>query len=280
MNNAKRAERATVPLFTYTVALAAAVIPALFSAGCGAFNPAFVNVATGGTGGFTTIPNPPGHVVVAFVNNTQFDERLIGYLAPQLDLTEDEIRLLTPRVRGRLRVTFADGTFVTVEMVSGSKSFIEPGFDANAFPDLNQNDLTNLVVQCDVASVTLEPGAFVEVFIPVELTGFELLENTADAGNPTFMFEPRQTIAPQFRVLQTDDVDADGNVILRRNVGTRDRVHPTRDVICGGVIEITIQGSLSVPFLDGASTAPTVDIENEPQVAGIGGRFSFRTTVQ
>jgi hypothetical protein len=51
-------------------------------------------------------------------------------------------------------------------------------------------------------------------------------------------------------------------------------------VLCGSVIAITMTGTLSVPFLDGISTDPSYDVNNEPQVAGIGGRFSFRTSIQ
>jgi hypothetical protein len=239
-----------------------------------------VAVVTGGEGGSATIPNPPGHVIVAMVNNATFDERLVGYLAPLLNLSEEEIRRLKPRVRMRVVITFADGSTNTVEMISGSRSIIEPGFDENAFPDLNQNDLDNIVVNCDVASVTPEPGSPVEVFIPVELTGFQARETEDEGGQIITEFIETTTRPPQFEVLEVDDVDEDGNVILRRNVGVRDTVTPSVNVLCGSVIAITVSGSLSVPFLDGVSQSPSFDVDNEPQVAGIGGRFSFRTSVQ
>lgn len=262
-----------------TLVPAAACGLALVVAGCGAFNPAFVNVVTGGQGG-STITNPPGHVIVSMVNNAEFDERLVDYLAPLLNLTPDEIRRLRPRLRMRLLITFTDGSTNTVEMISGSRSVIEPGFDENAFPDLNQNDLFNVVVNCDVASVTLQPNTAVEVFVPVELTGFQLRESQGEGGQVITEWVASQTRAPQFLALQTDDVDEDGNVILRRNVGTRDGTTPATNVLCGTVIAFTVNGSLSVPFLDGVSQSPSFDVDNEPQVAGIGGRFSFRTSVQ
>ena len=59
-----------------------------------------------------------------------------------------------------------------------------------------------------------------------------------------------------------------------------DNTTPATNVLCGTVIAFTVNGSLSVPFLDGVSQSPSFDVDNEPQVAGIGGRFSFRTSVQ
>ncbi len=74
---------------------------ALSVVGCGAFNPSFLALfdATA-TGGFQTIDNAPGHVVLSVVNNTEIDERLLEFLLNQgLSLTDTEKRSLRPRLR-------------------------------------------------------------------------------------------------------------------------------------------------------------------------------------
>lgn len=250
--------------------------------GCGAFNPSFLALFDPtGTGGFQSIDSAPGHVVLSVVNNTEVDERLLEYLLKQgLDLTDAEKRSLRPRLRLRVRVTFVDGTFQTIEFITGSRSLIDPAFDAQAFPDLNQNDLSNAVVWCDVAEIRIEPGTNLEVFIPVELVGFELVETFAIGGQIATTSEPRERIPPRFRVMQVDDVDDDGNTLLQRNIGIRDIPGPTSNLICGTVMGIVIEGVLSTPFLEGVSDAPSYDVDDENQVAGIGGRYEFRVALK
>ena len=254
----------------------------MLACACTAFNPAFVNLfSSGGTSGFATLPNAPGHVVVALANQTEIDERLLSFLAPKLNLTDAQKRALRPRIRMRLRVTYIDGTFQTLEFIEGSRNLVDPTFDAQAFPDLNQNDLNNAVVLCDVARVEVEPGTSIEVFIPVELLQYQLVETTSVGGGVTSGFQPRGTLLPQFRTLRTDDVDADGNVTLQRNIGVRDVPSPTPNVICGSVVAITVKGTLAVPFLDVVSAdKPSYDIDDAATVARIGGRFEFIVTVQ
>lgn len=255
----------------------------LAAGGCGALNSSFVALFPVDDGvGLATISNSPGHVVVTFVNNSEFDERLVGFLAPQLELSDAETRALQPRVRMRVRITFRDGSFQTVEMISGSRSFVEPGADAASLPDLNQNDLTTVVGQCDVASVQLEPGSAVEVFMPVTLTAFELVETTTAGGGLTTDFQPRETRQPEFIALAVDTTDADGNTVVRRNIGVRDIPVPTINVICGSVVAITMTGVLTVPFLDAApdATGPSYDRDDAETVALIGGRYEFNVSVQ
>jgi hypothetical protein len=167
-----------------------------------------------------------------------------------------------------MRITFVDGTFQTVEMVSGSRSFVESSFNAEAVPDLNQNDLTNVVVQCDVAQVGLEPGSNIEVFIPVGLQGYELVETENDVGVTSRTFEPRQRLVPQFRALAVDDVNA------------RDQLTATTNVVCGSVVAINMNGVLSVPFRIPEEDGPSFDQDDEQTVASIGGRYEFRVTVR
>jgi hypothetical protein len=250
-------------------------------AGCGALNPSFVNLLDpDGSQGFQTVNNAPGHLVVSVINNAEIDERLLDYLETLTTFSEAEERALRPRVRMRLRVTFVDGSFQTIEFITGSPNLIDPAFSAQAFPDLNQNDLSNAVVLCDVASVQMEPGTTVEVFVPVELTGFELVEISGEGGQVTLEFQPRQRTPPQFLALQTDDVDEDGNVVLQRNIGARDVPGAVIGLSCGSVVAIVINGVLSVPFLTGVSDAPSFDIGDDATVATIGGRYEFVATVQ
>jgi hypothetical protein len=144
-----------------------------------------------------------------------------------------------------------------------------------------RNDLDNTVVLCDVASVVLDPGSQVEVFIPVELTGFELVETTNDTGGADTEFQPRTRTAPQFQPLRVDDVDDDGNVTLLRNIDTRDVPTPVGNPICGSVVAIVVSGTLSVPFLDAAGVSgPSFDQNDQATIAGIGGRFRFQVAIK
>ena len=251
-------------------------------AGCSALNPAFVDLLdAGGAGTFSTMDNAPGHVVIMFVNNAIIDERLLNTLDAELELTDAEKRSARPRIRARFRVAFVDDTFQTIEFVSGSRGLVDPDYTALVVPDLNQNDLDNVVVSCDVASVELEPGTSVEVFVPVEVTAYELVEVAGTGDNTvTTTFEARETRTPQFETLEVDDVDADGNVILRRNIGVRDAPGPTPSPRCGSVVAITLDGVLSVPYLSGVSEAPSFDRDDAVTAAGIGGRYEFIVSVQ
>lgn len=264
-----------------TALVLAATLSAFGGGGCTAFNPAFVNLLGGDlAASLATIPNPPGHVVVAFINNAEIAESLVSEVKETLDLSAEELANLHPRVRLRMRITFVDGTFQTVEMISGSRDFVEGSFNAEAEPDLNQNDLTNVVVQCDVAQVGLEPGSNIEVFIPVRQQGFQLVEvDNTDSGATATEFQPRLGLLPQFRALAVDDVDADGNIVLRRNVNVRDQLTSTFNVVCGSVVAINMDGVLSVPFQINAGV-PSFDQDDIETVASIGGRFEFRVTVR
>lgn len=253
-----------------------------FVCGCNAFNPAFVDLIAPSEGSsLVTLTNPPGHVVVTILNRTIVDEQLLNYLKPQLGLSDDELRQLRPRVRMRIRVTFVDGTFQVIEFVTGSRALVDPDFDSESVPDLNQNDRDNAVMLCDVARVELEPGTNVEVFVPVEIQRWELVETNNSLGGVDQEFQLRGQTPPQFLALQVDDVDEDGNVILRRNVGVRDVPTPIPNVICGSVVAILVDGVLSVPFLEEANTSdPSFDINDEQTEAGIGGRYEFGVSVQ
>ena len=276
----QRGQRARLSLFWIGVLALAA--------GCGGvFNAAFLDLVDS-SGSSATISNSTGHVVIAFVNNAEVDERLITYLTSTggLDLSDAETRALRPRVRLRLQVTFssrnADDTPVTntFEMISGSKSLIDSNYDAQAFADLNQNDLENVVVLCDVDRVEILPGSSVEVFIPVQLTewAFRDIENTE--GGVTRIAEVQQRINPQFRPLEVDALDADGNVTTRANIGVRDMPGPVVNPGCGSVVALTMSGVLSVPFLDQVDDNPSYDVGDLATVASVGGRYEMQLSVR
>ena len=250
---------------------------------CGAFNPAFVDlIDQSDTGQFSTIDNAPGHVVVQFVNNAQVDEQLVEYLVnvAGLTLTSAQRRDLRPRVRLRMQVTFTNGIQTIFEFVDGSSILIDPRFDAQAFPDLNQNDLDNSVVICDVSRVEVAPGSAIEVFIPVELDVYELVEVQGPGGETNVAFVLREQQPPIFQVLLPDDVDEDGNVTLQRNIGIRDFPAPALDPLCGSVVTVVMDGVLRVPFLPAGMGEPSFDRDDEVSVAGIGGRYEIRVGVQ
>jgi len=90
-----------------------------------------------------------------------------------------------------------------------------------------------------------------------------------------------------FRVLQPDQTDDDGNVVVQANVGIRDFPAPVINPICGTVVAVIMNGTLSVPFLQGVPDPTGVGQLNDPSfdagdvssVASIGGRYEFLVTV-
>lgn len=262
---------------------AALSLSLVFAGGnCDSLNPSFVDLVDGaGTGAFTTLQNAPGHLVVQLVNNAEVDERLVAYLEGQgLNLTNAEKRALRPRFRMRINVTFTNGVTSQFEFVDGSTILIDPRFNVDLFPDLTQNDLDNAVVVCDVAQVEVDPNSDIEVFVPVELLGYELVTVT-QGGDVTSRFELRETIPPQFRVLRLDTVDEDGNTVLQANIPVRRAPAPADAPVCGSVIAIEITGVLRVPFLAAVGgDAPSYDRQDPNAVSSIGGRYEFIVSVQ
>lgn len=229
-----------------------------------------------------TLPNAPGHVVITLVNRATVDEQLLNFLRPRLpDLNETEIEALRPRIRMNVRITYTDGSSLVERFVSGSSDLIDPAAGAESFTDLNQSDFTTFVAVCDVASVEVDPGTDIEVFIPVALQQFQLVETTGPGGEVNPTFQPRDRIAPQFRPLRIDDLDEDGDVILRRNIDVLDAPGPVPEVICGSVVAIVVDGVLAVPFLpQSPNNEPSFDVDDEGTEARIGGRYEFIVQVQ
>jgi hypothetical protein len=249
-------------------------------AGCGVFSPSFVSlIDPSGTSSLTTVENAPGHVVVTVVNNAEVDERLLSFLesAPggSLVLTDVEKRALRPRIRFRVRITYVDGQEAIVEFVNGSRRLVQSTFNTSSEPDLNQNDLNNVVATCDVASVQVVNP--VEVFIPVELRQFGFVEPTGLM--PGFFREIGRTL-PEFRGLQVDQVDADLNTVARFNIDIRDQPAPANNPRCGSVVAIVVDGVLTVPFREDQMGVPGFDVTDLDAAGSIGGRYEFRLSVQ
>jgi hypothetical protein len=245
-------------------------------AGCDAFNPAFSSlVAPELSANYATVPNAPGYVVVALQNNVTIDGQLQDWLNPKLSLNPTQIQNLRARIRLQIRITHADNTFKIIEFISGTQDYVDPAYADQAVPDLNQNTLTNVVVPCDVASVELEPGVDIDVFIPVPLEAYERVE-IREGDDVSTEFQLSNLVPPQFQALLEDDLDEGGNVVLRRNFGSSDALSPTTNVTCGSVVAIVVNGTLTVPFLLEASSNPSYDQDDDDTVAGIGGRYEFR----
>ncbi len=253
---------------------------AAFLGGCSAFNPAFVElVAPGVANTLVTLDPAPGHVVIAFVNNTEMDEQLIGYLDGPggMNFTDAQKRNLRPRIRARVLVTYASGATARFEFITGTPNVIDQRETAFADPDLSGNGFNNAVVLCNVAVVEFLQGS-VEVFMPVELDVYELVDVNAGIGQINSEFRLREQIPPVFRPLQVDDIDADGNTILVRNVGVREVPGPVVSPICGTVVTITLTGTLTAPFLTGPGVEgndPSYDRDDDPTEAAIGGQYEF-----
>lgn len=248
--------------------------------GCSALNPAFVDLVAPGGAGTATLQPAPGFVVIAFLNNAEVDEQLISYLEGPggLTLTPLQKRTLRPRIRARVEVTFANNTVNTWEFVEGTQDLVDQRFAALVEPDLNQNDLDNAVVQCDVGRIELVQAS-IDVFIPVEIEVWEQIEVAQGVGGiVTTEFRLFERLPPTFRGLQVDQVDQDGNTILKRNIGIRDLPAPIISPICGTVVTISLNGTLSVPFLTGrgiTANNPSYDRGDAASEALIGGQYEF-----
>lgn len=265
----------------------------LLAFGCAdVFSPSFVNlIDPDGSANIPTFDTGPGHVVVALVNNTRVDERLLNWLEStgRLNVTPAERAELRPRVRIRARITFArdqndpddlagvNQRAQVVEFVDGSRNLVDATLADTSAGDLNQDNLDNVVVLCQVESVVLEPGADIEVFIPVEVGTFQQTNVIDINGNPDTITTRIATTPPGFRVLAQDDA------MIQRNIDPRDLPSPVISPLCGSVIAIVIEGTLSVPFLDGVPEAggrPSfLDTDIQTQ-ARIGGEYEFRVSIQ
>ena len=250
------------------------------------FNPAFVDVMVGaeddGGNEPSYVGNATGHVPVIFVNNLRFDSQLTTYMealqeARRLSgVPEDvtDLRSLRPRVRIPLRVTYANGNFLTFEFIDG-----DGAVELDVFSDdeedeedvleevpldarLTERDLNRLVATCDVARVEIDGNA--QVFVPVYV-------RTIDVEIPEFGGRFRvveQIDPPQFRPVLADEIDADFNVTLLRNFSIEDGPAPAENLRCGAVMGIVLTGTVGVPFTGPETTASDEFIASQDEVPG------------
>jgi hypothetical protein len=256
----------------------------LASVGCNsdvarsALNPAVVDLLGEGIAGAPIGPPSSGHVVVAFRNDTVFDEQLLRFMVNEgLDpalLDGPDVR---PRVAVRVRITFRNDETLDVEFIDGSSTIIDSTVDVANFPDLTRGEQDNLVVQCDVARV--EMLALPRVFVPVAFEDLAIDPGDANAAPFTRLVN---RVAPQFELLQIDDVDNDGNTILQQNLDIRDVPGPAIAPNCGSVVTITLSGILRLPFAVNATNAlvPAVFDTEVNQRATIPGRYRITVAIR
>jgi hypothetical protein len=242
------------------------------ASGCGVLNPAFVSFAAP-DGAVTTTKTPTGFVPIFFISNAQFDTPILQYLAARgADISDPNLR---PRIRVRASVTFADDSTRTLEFLDGSQ-ITEPSnvnTSGVAVPvDLTRPVLTNQVLPCDVRQISIAPTS-VEVYVPVSITQFRY-EQVQGIGN---VLVRDQIFAPQFVALQVDEVDTNLNTLVFRNLGIRDTPAPLANVTCGSVGLFALEGTLSVPFVNGIPGWVDTDTA---QTAAFPGRFRVVTTVR
>ncbi len=237
-----------------------------------ALNPGFVDVVGPGIAGQPTGPTSPGHVVVAFRNDTVFDEQLLNFLVQEgLDpilLDDPEAR---PRVAVRVRLSFPNDEELEVEFVDGSSTIVSPEVDITQFPDLTRNEQDNLVVQCDVVQVELVE--LPRIFVPSPLEILELDENEFGRAFPVLV----DTIPPQFELLERDEVDQNGNTTLQRNFDIRDVPGPAIGPNCGSVVTIVLSGTLRLPFRVNADNelVPAYFDTEMREIATVPGRYQL-----
>ncbi|MEE9297052.1 MAG: hypothetical protein V3W34_19090 [Phycisphaerae bacterium] len=230
-------------------------------AGCDAFNPAFVDFVSSNFPAAAIVPRGPdsrGHVVVAFRNDTLFDERLLLSLIdngmnPSL-VDDPELR---PRVTVRVRITFVNGETLDVEFRDGSSKIVEPGVVSSDFPDLIRTEQDNLVVQCDVSQVELLE--LPSIFVPATFKTFQIREIVT--GDIAFL-ECQETAGdpPHFELLQRDGVDATGNTTIERNFDVRDVPGAAIAPNCGSVVTIVLRGRLTIPVLTDVICPPALGV--------------------
>lgn len=262
-----------------------------FTVGCGGIlNPAFVDtlafVDENSIIAASTLQNPPGHVVVQFVNNTTFDPDLIAYLRRvQPSAIPDDESSPRPRIRFRVRVTFTDASFLEFEFVDGAEVFqaapvigdaeLDAIGDVPVPADLTANELRNGVVVCDVARVEIVGN--VELYIPVFTKVIQITASTL-GGNPTRQLT--EIIPRAFVPLIPDEVDENLSTLVVHNFGIRDVPAPVENLLCGTVVTAILTGVLDIPFVvdENGDQSPGFLDTDDAAAAAIPGRF--RLTIQ
>jgi hypothetical protein len=224
-----------------------------------------------------TLDNAPGHVAIVLINNMQFEQRLLDYLATTgADLGDPNGPPPIPRVRARFQLTYMNGNTNTIEFISGS-TVVEgtalAGGGLSVPPELNEFPLTNFVAVCDIALI--EPVQ-VEVFVPVTTTSVGLVETQNTVERVVAARTP-----PSFVPLQPDTVNTDNNAVVIRNYDIRKAPVPVTGVQCGGVVGFTVAGTLEMSFtaILGQIVPGFLETDTVTQAANPG-RFEFTTSIR
>jgi hypothetical protein len=262
-------------------AVAGVLCVSLMVLGCDAFNPAFVDFVGSNFDGVDVTPQGPdsaGHVVIAFRNDTVFDEQMLDSLIAQgLERSLTEGNNVRPRIRMLLNIVFTNDEMIQVEFNDGSASIVDPRVDLATLPELTRGEKNNIVVQCDVARVELMglPSIFVPIF-------FETIRiDPGDELTRPFRVQVN-SIPPQFQVLRVDDIDNLGNTVLLRNIDIRDLPAPAIGPNCGSVVTISISGTLRSPFVvnEFGALVPGVLNTNGQGIAANPGRFDINVGIR
>jgi hypothetical protein len=281
--------------FGRLVAGAMALLTSLSAAGCSALTPQAVAVIFPADVAATlvddTLDNPPGHVVLIFINNTRFDGNTRQYLQDQgVDVEATD----APRVRFRVNVSFSTGTSNAFEFVNGSDAIDtviefedEEGNiivrEVSVPPDLIENDLENFVVICDVAGVDpvtpfTSSTSPIDMFVPTFLKEITVVRSEFGITQRELV----TTVPPGFVPLLVDEVDETGAITLQRNFGTRDIPGFPNQLFCGAVVTFVLSGDLTLPFVvDETDTSVPGYLDTDVNAqAAIPGRFRLTVDVR
>jgi hypothetical protein len=277
-----------------TFGLLAGIAAITLVGGCDALNPSFVNVL------LPSDIEPPqtaqaasGYIPIFFVSNAVFDGELLQYLEELgVDLENVDLR---PRVRAQVFVQFQDGSTRTLEFLDGGQlsqlstlSVDETGGETEVVavlpPDLDRPPLNNQVMQCDVDLIDLDfENLGVEVYVPV-FYGTFVVENVDLIG---LVKRLTQLFQPQFVQLESDDLDASGDLVIVNNIDIRDIPGPINQITCGSVIAYVLDGTLRVPFVTGpfaegieGAVFPGWLEDDEASEANFPGRYRIRALVR
>ncbi len=165
-----------------------------------------------------------------------------------------EVLNLPPRVRMTIVVTKVNGGQQRLIYLNGlrllrGETAVGGGgasISTNLPPDLVQNSNSTFVVQCSIATLTVES---IEVYVPVVIRLLELVFINVGTTVTTQTF-CNSFVAPQFNDLQADEgLDAtQGSFSVLRNYDPRFFPPPIGNLQCGGVVTYELRGDLALPF--------------------------------
>lgn len=249
------------------------------------FNPSFLSLFGQSDGGFSGIDPPSGNIPLLLSNEAQISDSVFRFLIQgqtvitpevvdevnkynpgrtdaetetflQNVLNDDPVDFeewnLPPRVRVTVLVTTGSGFLLPLELLDGLqlvRGENEVGENGNITalpPDLMEGTNIGFILQCPVAAITI---ASVEVYIPVVI---RQLQNAlvGPPGNQNTVVQCQGNQPPRFKTLEEDiGFNSQGSTFdVLRNYDPRFFPPPLTNLVCGGVVIITITGDLTLPF--------------------------------